>query len=155
MPDVPLTDLGQHRLKDFGEPRRLYALGTGAQPPPRTLDPLRTNLPSVRGPLIGRDQELEQVIGRLLGDSRLITLTGAGGNGKTRLALEKGNSQPVPHSLEIAPVIRGNHLPHHFYILLRHRQGSISAGVASCRWARSYRWSPPKLTRSRGQPPRR
>ncbi len=58
VPDVPLTDLGQHRVKDFGEPRRLYALGTGAQPPPRTLDPLRTNLPSVRGPLFGRDQEL-------------------------------------------------------------------------------------------------
>ena len=87
VPDVPLTDLGQHRLKDFGEPRRLYALGTGAQPPPRTLDPLRTNLPSVRGPLFGRDQELEEVVARLVGESRLITLTGAGGNGKTRLAL--------------------------------------------------------------------
>ena len=87
VPDMPLTDLGQHRLKDFGEPRRLFALGTGAQPPPRTLDPLRTNLPSVRGPLFGRDQELEELVGRLVGESRLVTLTGAGGNGKTRLAL--------------------------------------------------------------------
>jgi hypothetical protein len=57
------------------------------QPPPRTLDPLRTNLPSVRGPLFGRDEELEDVVARLVGESRLITLTGAGGNGKTRLAL--------------------------------------------------------------------
>ena len=84
---MPLTDLGQHRLKYFGEPRPLYALGTGAQPAPRTLDPLRTNLPSVRGPLFGRDQELEELVARLLGESRMITLTGAGGNGKTRLAL--------------------------------------------------------------------
>ena len=84
---LPLTDLGQHRLKDFAEPRRLYALGTGPQPPPRTLDPLSTNLPSVRGPLFGRNQELEDVVTRLAGESRLITLTGAGGNGKTRLAL--------------------------------------------------------------------
>ena len=53
----------------------------------RTLDPLRTNLPSVRGPLFGRDQELEELVGRLVGESRLVTLTGAGGNGKTRLAL--------------------------------------------------------------------
>ena len=87
VPELPLTDLGQHRLKDFAEPRRLYALGTGPQPPPRTLDPLSTNLPSVRGPLFGRNQELEDVVARLAGESRLITLTGAGGNGKTRLAL--------------------------------------------------------------------
>jgi predicted ATPase len=86
--DAPLTDLGQHRLKDFGEPRRLYALGvTGTHAPPRTLDPLRTNLPSIRGPLFGRDQELDDLVTRLAGDSRLITLTGAGGDGKTRLAL--------------------------------------------------------------------
>jgi predicted ATPase/class 3 adenylate cyclase len=87
VPDVALTDLGRHRLKDFGEPRRLFAFGTGEQRPPRSLDPLRTNLPSVRAPLHGRDRELEELVARLAGDSRLVTLTGAGGNGKTRLAL--------------------------------------------------------------------
>jgi predicted ATPase/class 3 adenylate cyclase len=89
---TPLTDLGQHRLKDFGEARRLFALGTGTQPPPRTLDPLRTNLPSIRGPLFGREQELDDLVARLAVASRLITVTGAGGNGKTRLALAVGEN---------------------------------------------------------------
>ncbi len=82
-----LTSLGRHRLKDFPQPRELFALGPGPHPAPKTLDPLRTNLPSAPTPLIGRDDEVDEVVSLLLGDARLVTVVGAGGTGKTRLAL--------------------------------------------------------------------
>ena len=83
-----MTDLGRRRLKDFGETRGGYTPSAPVRSRRRERSTrLRTNLPSVRGPLIGRDQDWRKSIERLLGDSRLITLTGAGGNGKTRLAL--------------------------------------------------------------------
>ena len=82
-----LTSLGRHRLKDFPQPRELFALGPGPHPAPRTLDPLRTNLPSASTPLVGRDDEVDEVVSLLLGDARLVTVVGAGGTGKTRLAL--------------------------------------------------------------------
>ena len=82
-----LTSLGRHRLKDFPEPRELFALGPGPHPVPKTLDPLRTNLPSAPTPLVGRDDEVGEVVASLLGDARLVTVVGAGGTGKTRVAL--------------------------------------------------------------------
>ena len=82
-----LTSLGRHRLKDFAEPRELFALGPGPHPMPKTLDPLRTNLPSAPTPLVGRDDEVGEVVASLLGDARLVTVVGAGGIGKTRVAL--------------------------------------------------------------------
>lgn len=82
-----LTSLGRHRLKDFPEPRELFALGAGPHPAPKTLDPLRTNLPSAPTPLVGRDGELAEVLSLLLADARLVTVVGSGGAGKTRLAL--------------------------------------------------------------------
>ena len=82
-----LTSLGRHRLKDFPQPRELFALGPGPHPVPKTLDPLRTNLPSAPTPLVGRDDEVDEVVASLLGDARLVTVVGAGGTGKTRLAL--------------------------------------------------------------------
>ena len=82
-----LRDLGEHRLKDLSTPERLFQLGDGEFPPLRTL--YRTNLPIPATPFLGRADELEQVRG-LLGrqDVRLLTLSGAGGSGKTRLALQ-------------------------------------------------------------------
>jgi hypothetical protein len=80
-----LTELGRHRLKDLTEPRRLYQLGDGEFPPLKTL--YQTNLPVQPTPLVGREAELAEVL-TLLRDSRLLTLTGAGGSGKTRLALQ-------------------------------------------------------------------
>jgi predicted ATPase/class 3 adenylate cyclase len=79
-----LSDLGEHRLKDLSAPERLYQLGERAFPPLRTL--YRTNLPVVTTPLIGRERELEEA-GALVRSHRLLTLTGSGGSGKTRLAV--------------------------------------------------------------------
>ena len=80
-----LVDLGLHRLKDLSEPQRLYQLGPGEFPPLKTLH--ETNLPVPATPFLGREQELGEVL-RLLRSSRVLTLTGPGGTGKTRLALQ-------------------------------------------------------------------
>jgi predicted ATPase len=81
-----LRDLGLHRLKDVGE-LRLFQLGAGRFPPPRTLDAV--DLPIPPTPLVGRGQELADLL-RLIREerARLVTVTGPGGIGKTRVALE-------------------------------------------------------------------
>jgi predicted ATPase/class 3 adenylate cyclase len=80
-----LRDLGQHRLKDLAEPERLYQLGDDEFPPLKSLD--RTNLPVQPTPFVGRERELGEVLA-LLDVHRVVTLTGPGGSGKTRLALQ-------------------------------------------------------------------
>jgi predicted ATPase/class 3 adenylate cyclase len=80
-----LLDLGEHRLKDLTAPERIYQLGEGDFPPLKTL--YRTNLPVPATPFLGREQELVRVL-ELLEETRLLTLTGPGGTGKTRLALQ-------------------------------------------------------------------
>jgi predicted ATPase/class 3 adenylate cyclase len=84
---VPLSDLGEHRLKDLSAPIRLYQLGETPFPPLKTLH--RTNLPIPATPFLGRRQELESTLTLARNTSnRLLTLTGPGGTGKTRLALQ-------------------------------------------------------------------
>ena len=83
--DGKLHDLGEHRLKDLSEPVRLYQIGDGEFPRLRTLH--QTNLPVAPAPFLGRERELAEVLG-LLGTSRMLTLTGPGGTGKTRLAAQ-------------------------------------------------------------------
>jgi hypothetical protein len=82
-----LRDLGEHRLKDLSAPERIFQLGDHDYPPLKTL--YQTNLPVPATPFLGREDELAAV-GDLLADTdlRLLTLTGAGGSGKTRLALQ-------------------------------------------------------------------
>src|SRR5919201_4213314 len=80
-----LRDLGEHRLKDLSAPQRLYQLGEEIFPPPKALH--RTNLPIQSSAFVGRERELEEA-GELLRSHRLVTLTGPGGSGKTRLALQ-------------------------------------------------------------------
>src|SRR4051795_2043025 len=83
--DDPGRDLGMHRLKDLGAPERLFQLGTDDFPPLRALNV--TNLPTPPDALIGRSQEVGEVVDRIA-SARIVTLTGAGGSGKTRLALQ-------------------------------------------------------------------
>jgi predicted ATPase/class 3 adenylate cyclase len=80
-----LRDLGEHRLKDLSEPQRLYQLGPGDFPLLRSL--YGTNLPVQPTSFVGRERELADVVARLR-SARLLTLTGSGGSGKTRLALQ-------------------------------------------------------------------
>ena len=80
-----LRDLGLHRLKDLAAPERLYQLGDEEFPPLRSLD--QTNLPVQPTTLVGRERELAEVLA-LLDVHRVVTLTGPGGSGKTRLALQ-------------------------------------------------------------------
>jgi predicted ATPase/class 3 adenylate cyclase len=88
---VETVDLGAYALKDFPAGERLFQLlAPGLD---RVFPPLRTffatNLPAIPAPLVGRLRELELVAALLArGDTRLITLTGTGGAGKSRLALE-------------------------------------------------------------------
>ena len=84
---IDATDLGEHRLKDLEEPVRLYQLGEKRFPLLRSLS--STNLPVAATPFIGREQELDDVVALLRRDDvHLVTLTGPGGSGKTRLALQ-------------------------------------------------------------------
>jgi predicted ATPase/DNA-binding CsgD family transcriptional regulator/class 3 adenylate cyclase len=89
-PGVGLRDLGEHRLRDLGRPERLHRLVGEALPhdfaPPRSLDAVRHNLPIPLTSFVGRTAELAE-LSRLRAANRLITLTGPGGAGKTRLAL--------------------------------------------------------------------
>ena len=82
-----LRELGEHRLKDLQAAERIYQLGEDDFPPLKSL--YRTNLPVPSTPFLGREAELADVV-RLLrrDDVRLLTLTGPGGTGKTRLALQ-------------------------------------------------------------------
>jgi predicted ATPase/class 3 adenylate cyclase len=84
--DASIRDLGEHRLKDLVHAERLYQLGDGDFPPLRTLD--ATNLPIASSPLVGREREVEELVAMLSNGTRLLTLTGPGGTGKTRLALQ-------------------------------------------------------------------
>jgi len=82
-----LRDLGEHRLKDLSAAERIYQLGTGEFPRLKSLH--QTNLPVPATPFIGRERELQELHPLLGGDHpRLVTLTGPGGTGKTRLALQ-------------------------------------------------------------------
>ncbi len=91
--NTSLLDLGRHRLKDLGRPEQIFQLQYPSLPadfpPLRSLDnpALPNNLPQQTTSFIGREKQVEEVKA-LLGRTRLLTLTGAGGSGKTRLSLQ-------------------------------------------------------------------
>ena len=91
-----LRDLGEHRLKDLSAPERIYQLGDADFPPLESLH--QTNLPIPSTPFLGRERELSEVLELLSReDVRLLTLTGTGGTGKTRLAAQAaGLVRPLP-----------------------------------------------------------
>ena len=83
--EVEVLELGDHRLKDFADPVAIAQLGSRPFPPLKTIS--NTNLPRPASVFVGRERELAEVAS-LVRSARLVTLTGAGGSGKTRLALE-------------------------------------------------------------------
>jgi predicted ATPase/class 3 adenylate cyclase len=100
-----LRDLGEHRLKDLSAAERLFQLGEGEFPRLRTL--YQTNLPIPATPFVGRGEEVGEVVGLLERDDvRLLTLAGAGGTGKTRLALQAaaGATERFPDGLWWVPL---------------------------------------------------
>jgi predicted ATPase/class 3 adenylate cyclase len=84
--DRDCSDLGEHRLKDFAEPVSIFQLGSERFPPLKTIS--NTNLPRPASSFVGRDREVAEVASLLQDGARLLTLTGPGGSGKTRLAIE-------------------------------------------------------------------
>ncbi len=116
-----LGDLGLHRLKDLGRPEQIFQLGAeglaGEFPPLRSLDnpELPNNLPGFLSVFVGREAELAEVRS-LVESSRLVTLTGAGGSGKTRLALQvaaellDGSGEGVFFA-DLAPVTDAGQVP--------------------------------------------
>jgi predicted ATPase len=102
-----LRDLGEHRLKDLTAPERIYQLGTAGFPPLKSIN--RTNLPVTATPLVGRERELAELLSLLRNGTRLVTLTGPGGSGKTRLALQVAaelvdHFRDSVHFVSLAPV---------------------------------------------------
>jgi len=89
--DVTLRDMGQQRMKGLTQLEHLFQLVApdlpASFPPLKTLDPFRTNLPAQLTSFVGREQAITDVT-QLLTTARLVTLTGPGGTGKTRLALQ-------------------------------------------------------------------
>jgi predicted ATPase len=100
-----LRDLGRHRLKDLSAPERIYQLGTDEFPPLKSLH--QTNLPIPVTPFLGREKELGEVLGLMTRDEvRLLTLTGPGGTGKTRLGAQAagGLAEEYPHGVWWIPL---------------------------------------------------
>jgi predicted ATPase/class 3 adenylate cyclase len=99
---VALADMGEHRLRDLSRPERVVQLSAPGLveefPPLRSLDVTRSNLPVQLTSFVGRDEEVKRV-SALLVEHRVVTLTGVGGVGKTRLALQVG-SELLPHYAE-------------------------------------------------------
>ena len=132
---VELVDLGEHRLRDLGHPERIFQLVHPSLerkfPPLLSVDAVPTNLPTVRTELIGRSADVEALSG-LVCRERLVTLTGVGGVGKTRLALGVAAAVAADFAdgcwlVELAPVSGGDEVvkvvarPAH-----RRREGHLS-----------------------------
>ena len=106
-----LRDLGEHPLRDLSRAERVFQVGGGEFAALRSLDNLPTNLPLQLSSFVGR----EETVGALtaaVGDARLVTLTGPGGVGKTRLALQVA-AEVLPRFehgvwvVELAPIADG------------------------------------------------
>ena len=105
--DDALLDLGEHRLKDFEQSVRILQLGGERFPPLKTI--ANTNLPRPASSFVGRDREVAEVVALVKDGARLVTLTGPGGSGKTRLSIEAAAELVGDHKagtfwVELAPI---------------------------------------------------
>ncbi|MGH2671344.1 MAG: ATP-binding protein [Actinomycetota bacterium] len=105
--DEALLDLGEHRLKDFEDPVPILQLGAERFPPLKTIS--NTNLPRPASSFVGRGREVADVVALLRDGARLVTLTGPGGSGKTRLSIEAASELVGDHKagtfwVEFAPI---------------------------------------------------
>lgn len=112
VPGGSLLDLGEHGLSGIGEPQRVFQLGSAKFAALRGADAIPTNLPADRSLFVGRDQEIATVIS-LIRSVRIVTLTGVGGVGKTRLALRVASElcAEFPDGVwvvELAPLIEAS-----------------------------------------------
>ena len=114
-----LVDLGEHRLRDLQSPVRLVQVdvpGLGSVfPPLRSLDAYRSNLPYELSSFVGREDELDAVA-ELVRGSRVVSIVGVGGVGKTRLGLQVGSELLPEHAdgvwlCELASVVESADLP--------------------------------------------
>ncbi len=138
-PGTSLRDLGEHQLKDLGHPEHIFqvvALGLEADfAELRSLDPSKNNLPLQLTSFVGREDELRDVKKRLT-DTRLLTLTGVGGSGKTRLSLQAAAESAEDFKdgvwlVELAAVSDPDKLPAWVAESLRINKGQSGVGAAS------------------------
>ncbi len=132
-----LVDLGEQRLRDLERPERVFQLTHGGLaadfPPVRSLDAYPTNLPAQRTSFVGREREVADVAAALV-TARLVTLTGVGGVGKTRLALQVA-AEVLPHRAdgvwlcELAPVSEPDAVPEAILSAVRASGGETAAGT--------------------------
>jgi predicted ATPase len=90
--DAALVDLGEHRLRDLDRPIHIFQIGDGSFPSLRSLNAFPGNLPIQLTSFVGRQEELASVA-KALGASRLVTLSGTGGVGKSRLGVQAAANQ--------------------------------------------------------------
>jgi predicted ATPase/class 3 adenylate cyclase len=116
--NTSLLDLGEHRLKNLSRPENIFQLNApdlpSDFPPLQSLNKIPNNLPTQLTSFIGRDKEMAE-IQSLLASARLVTLTGSGGTGKTRLSIEMGTQElaSFPNGvwlLELAPLTDPEHI---------------------------------------------
>ena len=124
---IELIDLGSHRLKDLGRPEQVYEVTHPDLPEEfpvlRSLDSVPNNLPLQLTSFVGRERELAE-IRRLVGQHRLVTLTGSGGVGKTRLAGALAGDLAAEHPdgawwIELAPLSEGTRVATEVLTVLR------------------------------------
>ncbi len=146
--DGEVRDLGEHRVKDFDEPVWIYQLGGESFPPLKTIS--NTNLPRPASSFVGRAQEVREVAA-LLRKARLVSLTGPGGSGKTRLAIEAASELVGEFRNGVFWVglatVRDPEVCHADGRRDDRRTGAASrrtsatARCSSCSWTTSSRWS--------------
>ncbi len=107
-----LRDLGEHRLRDLSRAERVWQVGGGEFPALRSIDASPGNLPLQLSSFVGRGEDLAEVVDEVM-EHRLVTLTGVGGVGKTRLALQAAAELVPRHAhgawlVELAPVGDGD-----------------------------------------------